>query len=79
MCSDILALDEADHIDALSLVDGLAVVAAEGLGAEDATGDVDHLQGGLALDAEDHEVAVADEAEVALTAVGAGSEDQFEA
>ena len=80
LCSDIVALDEAEHVDTSFGVDSLAVVAAEGLTADDTSGDIDHLQGSGAFDAEDHEVAVGVEEAEVVTHVGlTGDEHQFEA
>ena len=55
----VLAVDEAEHVDARAEVGGAdGGVAADGLAAQDATGEVNHLQGGFADVADDPFAAV---------------------
>lgn len=42
----ILTIDEANHVNAIRCIDGLADAAVDALAAEDASCDVDDLQGG---------------------------------
>ena len=44
----VVAVDQAQHVDAGGLVEADGGVAVDGLAADDAAGDVDHLQGGVA-------------------------------
>ena len=60
----VVALDEADHVDARGTADLHLVAAAEGLATDDVAKHVNHLDSGLTFDAEDAEVADSvDEAE----------------
>ena len=61
----VVAVDEADHVDAGCAVDVDAGAAVDVLAAEDAAVDVDDLDGGLTLVVDD-EVAVAEEGEGVL-------------
>lgn len=58
----VVAVDEANHVNARCGIDGLADAAVDGLAAEDASVDVDDLKGGFAL-VGDNPVAVAEESE----------------
>ena len=49
----VVAVDEANHVNARRSVDSLADAAVDSLAAEDAAVEVNHLQGGLALVAHD--------------------------
>ena len=77
MGSHVVAVDEAEHVDAGCGVDADAGAAVDGLAAEDASGDVDHLEGSLTVVVDD-EVAVAEEGEAVVVGV-AGGEDDLEA
>ena len=76
---DVFAVHEADHIYAGGGVEGSAASAVDGLAAEEATREVDDLQGGLAVVVDD-ELAVAEEGEaVAFGLVAVGAKHQAEA
>ncbi len=76
----VVAVDESDHVDARSVVDLALIAATEGLAADDVAEDVNHLDGGLTLDAKDAEVAAGvDEAEAVAFGARAGGKHQLEA
>ena len=53
LCLHVVAVDEANHVNSRGSVDGLADAAVDGLTAEDATVEVNHLQGGTTFVADD--------------------------
>ena len=78
LCLHVVAVDETQHVNARRSVDGLADAAIDGLAAEDASVDINHLQDGLAIVADDP-VAVAEEREaVASGFVAVGTKYQAE-
>ena len=76
----VVAVDEADHVDARSDVELALVAAAEGVAADHVAEGIHHLNGGLTFDAEDAEVTHAvDEGEAVAVNAAAGGEHQAEA
>ena len=72
-----VAVQEAEHIDTSRDIEGFAARTVDSLAAQDASREVNDLQGGLAVVADD-ELAIAKEGEAVIIAVAASGKHQLE-